>query len=203
MIACTGYDIMPYLFWEVSMVEDDSASLAHTVSSSSSYDEYIRYRWRAARKMQKKRERMKRKKIQRRKKTIAQARRRKEEAHEAAHMIKREKKRRSSRSQSLRGSPRGSFVIMASNSYEPQQLELEDDVIIPTYTTQPGGSLIIRASEPYDSSYIATQLVNDDATIEDGDQNRENELEVEDIHHYHNHSYFISSSGCEVVHKGR
>ena len=192
MNACAGYDIIPYSFFCDMIVEDDlEASLdVHTVSSSSSYYEYIRDRWRAARKMQKKKECEERKKNQR--KMFTKARRHKEEANEAAPMIKRkkEKKKRSSWSRaSLRGSPRGSLVITGSCVTTKQ---LDDDVI-PTYTTtqveEEGSflSLIVRASEP---SFNATQL--DDSTIED--QNDETALNV------HKHSYFIGNSGCEVVH---
>ena len=191
MNACTSYDIIPYSFFCNMIVEDDlEASLdVHTVSSSSSYYEYIRDRWRAARKMQKKKECEERKKNQR--KMFTKARRHKEEANEAAPMIKRkkEKEKRSSWSRaSLRGSPRGSLVITGSCVTTKQ---LDDDVI-PTYTTtqveEEGSlSLIVRASE---SSFNATQL--DDSTIED--QNDETALNV------HKHSYFIGSSGCEVVH---
>ena len=184
--------MIPYSFFCNMIVEDDleASSLAHTVSSSSSYYEYIRNRWNAARKMQKKKERKERKKNQR--KMFVQARRHKEEADEAAPMIKRRKeKERSSREQSsLRGSPRSSLVITGSYVTTKHL----DDNVVPTYTTTQVGeegssSLIVRASEP---SFNATQL--DDATIED--QNDETALDI------HKHSYFIRSSGCEVVHKG-
>ena len=189
--SCTGYDMIPYSFFCNMIVEDDleASSLAHTVSSSSSYYEYIRNRWNAARKMQKKKERKERKKNQR--KMFVQARRHKEEADEAAPMIKRKKKERSSREQSsLRGSPRSSLVITGSYVTTKHL----DDSVVPTYTTiqvgeEGSSSLIVRASEP---SFNATRL--DYATIED--QNDETAL------HIHKHSYFIRSSGCEVVHKG-
>lgn len=193
MNACTGYDMILYSFFCNMIVEDDleASSLAHTVSSSSSYYEYIRNRWNAARKMQKKKERRERKKNQR--KMFVQARRHKEEADEAAPMIKRRKeKERSSRESqsSLRGSPRSSLVITGSYVTTKHL----DDSVVPTYTTiqvgeEGSSSLFVRASEP---SFNATRL--DDATIED--QNDETAL------HIHKHSYFIRSSGCEVVHKG-
>ena len=139
--------------------------------------------------MQKKKECKERKKNQR--KMFVQARRHKEEADEAAPMIlKRKKKERSSRESqaSSRGSPRNSLVITGSYVTTKHL----DDNVVPTYTTTQVGeegssSLIVRASEP---SFNTTQL--DDATIED--QNDETALDI------HKHSYFIRSSGCEVVH---
>ena len=196
MNACTGYDMIPYsLFFCNMIVEDDleASSLAHTVSSSSSYYEYIRDRWKAARKMQKKKECKERKKNQR--KMFVQARRHKEEADEAAPMIlKRRNNERSSRESraSSRGSPRSSLVITGSYVTTKHL----DDNVVPTYTTTQVGeegssSLIVRASEP---SFNATPLDDANATIED--QNDETALDI------HKHSYFIRSSGCEVVHNG-